>query len=301
MNQKKIVAIFDGGGVKGFFSLSLSILIAQVEEGPISEIFDILVGVSIGSWVSALISFRHLDNAEERSQLHSSIKLELGDTFREKNKLGPLLAPKYSGQGKRDTLIRIFGKYTKFGDAKVPLVVLCATLGGSDRIFQSWNPKHKDLLLVDILDASSAVPVYFPPVKINNEYLIDGGVISNKPLELAYVQARILFGKGIKFKMLSIGTQSICGLKIENEDTQSMGLVSWLAMGLFDIAIGVGNNIPIMLMEDLLGDDFMRVACNCALLTTDELTEQANHIMVNSIQETWQNDGTKIKNFLQNK
>lgn len=296
---KKLVGVFDGGGCRGKWSLALANLIAQVETRPISKIFDALVGVSIGSWVISLIGFGHLDNQDERSRLYLSINLELGDTFREKNKLGPLLAPKYSGQGKRDTLIRIFGPHTKFGESKVPLVVLCATIGGSEVIFQSWNPKHKDLLLVDILDSSSAVPIYFPCVKTAGMQLIDGGIISNKPLELAYVQAHILFGKKTEFKMLSIGTQSICGLKVKEDEFQNMGLVSWLAMGLFDIAIGVGNNIPIMLMEDLLGENFLRIACNCALVTTDNLTPEADSIMVNSIHETWKEKGTQIKEFLQ--
>ncbi len=297
----KHVLCLDGGGIKGKFSLGLISFIAQAhDEKPISHLFNLIVGVSVGAWIGAMIAYGFLDDSRERSRITQSISLELGDTFRERNVLGPLLAPKYSGQGKRDTLRRIFGDKLTLGDSKVPLVILCCSLGGAERVFCSWKKEHKHLLILDLLDASSAVPVYFPPVQFSNETLIDGGIIANKPLELAFMKGRELFGKDKNaFNLLSIGTQTICELKLKNDaDLQSMGLVTWMNMGLFDILNGVANNLPVELMEDLLGDNFFRVSCNCALLTTDQLTVDADHTMVNSIQDTWTHHGNKIIQFL---
>ncbi len=304
----KHVLVIDGGGIKGKYSLGICDLIAQ--HIILSERIHLVVGVSVGAWIAALIAFGYLDNEQSRRDVMEHLNHDLGQTFETVNILGPLLAPKYDGIGKRKTLEHIFGKTTKFGASRVPLVILCATLGGSERVFESWNPDHKDLSLVELLDATSAIPVYFPAVVVHysgqkEEILVDGGIISNKPLELAYVTAQQKFGdKGQTFNMLSLGTQAICELKIENNHNNKhhvneLGLLSWAGMGLFDIAIGVANSIPIRLMIALLGEkNFLRLACECALVSSDKMTPDALKIMNDSIASSWTRHKEPLLTFL---
>ncbi len=296
----KHVICLDGGGAKGLFTSGIVSFIAQAQaEKPLSKVFDLITGVSVGAWIGSLIAFGFLDNPLDRARIIQSISLELGDTFREKNVLGPLLAPKYSGNGKFDTLKRLFGDKLTLGQSKVPLVILCCTLGGAERIFCSWNENDKNFLLIDILNATSAVPVYFPPIKVGNQMLVDGGLIQNIPLPLAFLKARELFGKKENsFNIFSVGTHNICELKIEPIDINMMGLITWMNMGLFDIAIGAANQIPILQMEDLLEDNFMRISCNCGSLTTDSLDATSMGIINNAIQYTWTHQGSKILKFL---
>lgn len=297
----KTILVLDGGGSRGVYSFGMCNLIAANIDRPFSSVFDLIISVSVGSWIGALIAFGKLDSFEQRENMEKDLSSNLAHTFVMKNKNGPWLCPKYNGAGKRKVIEKFFDQNVKLGDAVVPFVVLCSTLGGKDRVFKSWDEKDADIPLVDILDATSAVPSYFPPVQINNtsEILIDGGVISHRPLELAFLLARKLFGKFTEFKMLSIGTQVICELKTDVKDVFELGLINWAKLGLFDIITGVGNTISTQLMNELLGEDgFLRIACECDSVKIDVVSELSNLTIKNSIDETWRQQKSTILQFL---
>ena len=297
----KTVLTLDGGSGRGRYSFGMCNLIADNSDKPLSSIFDLIVSVSVGSWIGALIAFGKLNSHEQRMEIEKDLNLNSAQTFITKNKHGPWAKPKYDGIGKRNVIKRYFDEKIKLGDAIVPFVILCSSLGGKDRVFKSWDEKDAEISLVELLDATSAIPSYFPPVKIHhlNEILMDGGVISNRPLELAFIVARRLFGRTTEFKILSIGTQVICELQTKVEDISKLGLINWAKLGLFDIIAGVGNTISIQLMDELLGEErFLRIACECAFVKTDIMDESSNKIIQTSIDKTWKNQKTNILQFL---
>ena len=67
----------------------------------------------------------------------------------------------------------------RFEETEVPLQVVATSLEtGRERWFSSGP-------LVEPILASAALPAVFPPVKIDGEWLIDGGVVDNVPLDRA--------------------------------------------------------------------------------------------------------------------
>jgi NTE family protein len=90
--------------------------------------------------------------------------------------------------GKRDHLIsadalrRLVGPYLQFEDlaeAPIPLHVVAFDLETGCEVLLSDGPA------LDAVAASAAVPGVFPPVRIGDRRLIDGGVVNNTPISHA--------------------------------------------------------------------------------------------------------------------
>jgi NTE family protein len=74
--------------------------------------------------------------------------------------------------------LKEFLPYDSFEDLKKPLYITTTNLlEGTLKVFQSGE-------LIWPLLASAAVPGIFTPIKINNQYYIDGGILNNFPVEL---------------------------------------------------------------------------------------------------------------------
>ena len=65
----------------------------------------------------------------------------------------------------------------------------------------------KDELLVDILMATTAAPIFFSPYKMKRDVYIDGGVGANNPSMLAIVEGLTRCGwNRNEMRMLSVGS-----------------------------------------------------------------------------------------------
>ena len=84
----------------------------------------------------------------------------------------------YSNQGLRKVLESAL-EIDRIEDTVVPLEVVATSLtDGSERWFSSGP-------IVDSVLASAAIPGIFPPVSIDGELFIDGGVVNNVPIRRA--------------------------------------------------------------------------------------------------------------------
>ncbi|MFN8714412.1 MAG: patatin-like phospholipase family protein, partial [Bacteroidota bacterium] len=75
---------------------------------------------------------------------------------------------------------KLFGKYlpATFEELKTPLLIAATDIhAGETKVFSSGN-------LVEVMCASSAIPVLFKPVEINGCIYVDGGVLNNLPVDL---------------------------------------------------------------------------------------------------------------------
>jgi len=79
----------------------------------------------------------------------------------------------------KEYLFKKFGDKT-FEDLNIPLVVVATNLETGK---VEYITKGK---IVDALIASSAYPGIFPPYKVNNKILVDGGVLDNFPYNILY-------------------------------------------------------------------------------------------------------------------
>ena len=91
-----------------------------------------------------------------------------------------------------------------------------------------FTEQSKDVYIRDVANASSAAPIYFPPVEINGKYVpkycrditnklliclswyIDGGICCNDPALCAYIHALERFGPHVDIRVLSVSTGEMC-------------------------------------------------------------------------------------------
>jgi len=73
--------------------------------------------------------------------------------------------------------IKIHIPYKNLEDLPIPLIVTVCNLNKARTEYISRGP------IADIVEASSSIPVLFSPVKLGNDWYVDGGVLDNLPIK----------------------------------------------------------------------------------------------------------------------
>jgi len=241
-NKKKMARralVLAGGGVRGVFTLCV---LNHMRQSNTHKKIDIVVGTSAGAFIGALLCFQHVSNVQalwQRTKKSPQMAADIiASAFSDRTQFGPLLAPMYTGRAKRHTLINIFGK-TKMSAATIPFIVVCATYTGHARVIKSYDPDDGNVTVVDAIDASTAVPIMFPPVKLpsTQEVLIDGGVIANVPIRIAFITARRIFGDtSVRFLVIGrVDPNALSNSMTPPTSFMTLGAGRWLALGLLSI------------------------------------------------------------------
>ncbi len=173
------------GGVKGMFAFT--ILRRLIKDVPRVR-FQVIVGSSVGALLGAMVAIDAIHKFHEdviQGMIHS--------LFEDRNGRGQsILRPMFTGRNKRDAMFRVFGN-TSLGDVwelhKCHLMILADnTEACGPTVFSSRDPLHAKLLLIDLVDASTAIPGIFPGVSIGNlGVFTDGGTIARDPVSVAYL------------------------------------------------------------------------------------------------------------------
>ncbi|MCK5343231.1 MAG: patatin-like phospholipase family protein, partial [Candidatus Heimdallarchaeota archaeon] len=136
-------------------------------------------------------------------------------------------------------------------------IVVFKSKGGSDA---DYNPK-----LVEVADATTAAPTYFPTVKSKddpNRWLVDGGLSANNPSMCALAEALKTHSPD-KIKLLSIGTgiQTRGKEKADElgQESQEWGGIGWLTHGLIDHLFAGNTTATDYHCKQILGDNYIRV------------------------------------------
>ena len=244
----KTVLTIDGGGTCGFFSHQILKRLALIEAFDI----DLIVGVSAGAIVGAVLAAGLMSEMDDETIQMYTLQL-FGD---ESNK-GPWFGPKYKGATKSTALHMMFGDL-KFGDLQIPMAVLVDRIGNSPELCRSWDPVYMDVPLVKILDATSAVPVLFPPVTINGEQYIDGGTVTNSPICIGHLVAMEIFARDT-ISLISLGTaprKTPTGARFDNSE---MGIIQLISLGLPLKVLTQGSSLVNELSKNILCPRFIRI------------------------------------------
>ncbi len=155
--------VLSGGGTRGFAHLGVLKALAENGIKP-----DVISGVSAGSIVGAL--YADGNDAEEALKALTSQNLLGFLNFMIPN--GGLV--KMTGF---ETVLKKTLKSRKIEELDIPLIIHAVNINTAEyTAFEKGD-------LVEIIKASSSMPVVFPPVKIGNDYFLDGGIINNFPVE----------------------------------------------------------------------------------------------------------------------
>jgi NTE family protein len=169
--------VLSGGGTFG--ATQVGMLRALVESG-ISA--DLVVGVSVGALNGAgYAACPDRSGVDELAQLWQGLTAE--QIYPRDRLHGPWRyfqsrPSVYSPEGLR-SVISQFLPYRDLADAAVPVHVVAAALPG---VTERWFDRGP---AVDVLAASAALPGLYPPVVLDGEQLIDGGVVDNVPIRRA--------------------------------------------------------------------------------------------------------------------
>ncbi|PQA58952.1 patatin-like phospholipase family protein [Siphonobacter curvatus] len=169
----KIGIVFSGGAVRGFAHLGI---LKALQEMGISP--DYISGVSAGAIVGAFAASKMEAEAAydliERSNYKSYLKLAF-------SRMGFL---------KLDRVEDLMQKHLPhtFEELALPLSVNATDLTTGNEVFFNSGPLLKPIL------ASCCLPGIFEPVWINQQQLIDGGVLNQMPYEPLEAHCDILIG-----------------------------------------------------------------------------------------------------------
>ncbi len=168
--QNGIGLVLSGGGARGLAHIGV-LKVLERERIPIGCI----AGTSMGGVISALYASGWDAGSLEQEALRMT-------AIRELIKLVDIRPPRrglLAGQNVRDYLAQFIDPELSFDDLKLPTALKAVDLNTGQQVdLKSGN-------LLDAVLATSAFPGVFPHVEIGGQYLVDGGILNNLPLDLA--------------------------------------------------------------------------------------------------------------------
>lgn len=168
-HNKKIALVLGGGGARGLAHIGVLRVLEKKGIKP-----NIIIGSSIGAVLGAGFALGLSANELEAEALRHKGHWTLAKFFDFTIPITSLLKGK-----KINKYLNNFYNRSHFSDCRIPLRIVTTDLENAKaEILRSGN-------IADAVQASIAVPGIFPPVKMNNKWLIDGGVISPTPIDYA--------------------------------------------------------------------------------------------------------------------
>jgi hypothetical protein len=286
----RLVLSIDGGGTKGMFMHhSMSNLNQVPGFKP-----DLIVAVSAGAIVGALYA-----TGLNESMTPDIIRSWVTILFKASTNVdGPWFSPSYCGKTKRQIISDIYGDLL-FGKVNIPMAILVDTIGGSPMMFKSWDPDHGKLTLCEILDATTAVPVLFPPVSIGDQLHIDGGTVASSPTTLAYLVSKLFFSSDDEISLISIGInkdlENIDQLSTSTFDRNNVGILQLLAIGLPIHMMTRGPTLSNEMTGILLGNNYLRIQGDVYGDIDDPLVIDQCKVISDRV---WKRDRHVIGNFI---
>jgi uncharacterized protein len=242
--MKKILTI-DGGGVRVYFSLLMLKYIESKINKSIKDIFDFYSGVSASSIIlTGLLTKYSLDDTITMFKELSKQIFYRSYFYMIHSGFG-LIKSKYTSYYINKILNE---KYPteKITDIHKPYLILSYDIKNNKPIlFKSYND-NKDILLWEIIRASTAAPTYFPPYLWSDKILVDGGVSTNNLSEITLLEAMNLF-KQDDYLQLSLGT----GTFINKINKIPSGILSW-APQIVDVLFNATESYDILELKKLL-------------------------------------------------
>ena len=168
MTGTSIALVLGGGGAKGIAHLGV---LRALKEANIP--IDYICGTSMGSMVAALYAM--YNDAEKTITIARDVFMKNPTPKSDLN-----LIPKYSFyKGKRiNDIISPYCKDVDIEDLWLPFFTISSNISNPKMHVITKGPTKTALL------ATTAVPGLFPPVIIDNEIHVDGGLFSNVPIDV---------------------------------------------------------------------------------------------------------------------
>lgn len=222
----------DGGGVRGILTARILQGFEEVMEGPITDYVSDFYGTSTGSLIAAGLASPKKHTAEEVVNLyeHYGPKIFHQTYVQELWSANGMLRTKYKVTGLEEMLVEIAGGiklvdltrnfHAPVVNAKTRKLVW---LSRDEAKAKGW----KDILMTDLLTATTAAPTYFPGKILDLDGkkvpCVDAGISENNPLETAAID----FQDELDLSILSIGTGMV-DLTVADSVFDHGGGIQWI-------------------------------------------------------------------------
>ncbi|HUG40303.1 MAG TPA: patatin-like phospholipase family protein [Longimicrobiales bacterium] len=176
--MERIVLVLGGGGVKGVAHVGAwkAILEAGHE---VAEVVGTSIGALIGASIAGGASVEGLE-----AQARALTKTDIVDVNRwAVLPNGIRQQAVFRGLALRSYIERVLA-VKEWTELAIPLGVNAVDLESGDMVWFGAGGRT-DVGLVDAVHASTSLPVFYPPVRVNAMHLVDGGIIDPLPITRA--------------------------------------------------------------------------------------------------------------------
>lgn len=259
----------DGGGIRGMFAASVLYNLRKALARNLSDTFSLVVGTSVGALLGALIA------SGKEEQLENIMRRPMYPAFFDeglKETLLPFVTCSYKGVVKQQTLQQYFGVDSRVRDCKIPLIV--STYDWTEKrpkVFES-DRITSDLCTWSLLDAATAAPTYFPPVKLiepqSAHLYLDAGIALNNPGVLAIAEATERWPND-EICVFSIGCGRAKEARMENLPFCNWSSMDWTLHGIVNLL----QHAPSQMYEHLAEQfctDYLRMDTDLSADMDDE-------------------------------
>jgi len=170
-SKKSVGLVLGGGGARGFFHMGV---IKALQELNIE--INQISGTSIGAIVGAIYAADPKVDFEKMIKEIDYIKLTKIIITSGRDGFGSVV----------ENFLKDYIKVENFSDLKIPLVFNAADINQKEEIIFNSSKIFPALI------ASISIPGVFPPTKINDSFLVDGGIVNNVPVSLLKAASKII-------------------------------------------------------------------------------------------------------------
>ncbi|MCK4521370.1 MAG: patatin-like phospholipase family protein [Nanoarchaeota archaeon] len=180
----KRVLVLDGGGAKGVIQSQVLKDIERIKGRRISDIFDLIVGTSVGAILGGIYASGKMD----AKYIHALLMDTLPKVFRKRL----FRIPKYSRKALDNVLSKTIGNEFRMKQCKSRFICTAVNMvDGRTHYFKSWEAVDGELRLNEAITRSYAAPLFFGSIidNKNKAVWLDGGTgNANCPLLEAVIE-----------------------------------------------------------------------------------------------------------------
>lgn len=300
----------DGGGIRGAIPAHFLALLEQDLGGEsIFGAFDYFAGTSAG----ALIALHIAANRASGADCDALFDFETASQVMNKSVWDEWLpvetGPRYDGTGKRRILRETFGTARIKSVAKPVLVTAYDVVQRRVVVFKSagGSDAQDDPSIVEVADASSAAPTYFPTVETSSDphrWLVDGGLAANNPAACALAEAIRNGYTPDAIRIVSLGTGTPTRPADDGDKlgraSQDWGAIGWMRHGLIEHFFAGSSTTVDYLCLQVLGSNWARVNGPLTHASDDlDAVSRGNIANLKRLAEAWYaRDGARVRALL---
>ena len=291
---KKVLS-FDGGGVRAIIGVYFLKRLESESSKSIFDSFDLFIGTSAGATNALMLGMNgsRVDDIEKFWTV-KNLKKIMNQSLIDKTSIFQT-RPKYTNEGKKE-ILHYFFENKKIGDSLKPVVVTAYDLEARKPILLS-SYSDPEISAVQAANASSAAPIYFPTASMEDgRWLIDGGIATNNPALLGYIEAKKLFGTD-NVKILGIGA-GLNKRKISGKNSRNWGALGWMRHDILGIMLE--SSLQNEILKDLIGDNYLRVNSPIGNVNRrmDDMSQRNLHRIKELADDWWEKFGKKALNLI---